>query len=247
VSADEGALPQLAVDALALIRHAEAEGATLRAIGGAAISLLCPSSRRPPLDRVRKDLDLVGRGRERPRIEEALRVYGLRADRHFNALHGHQRLIFLDDAAGRQVDVFIDRLVMCHTLVLGDRLPATGPTIDPADLLLTKLQVVERTDRDLKDMIALLLDCEIDDGRVAAVLAGDWGWWRTATAALDAVEDYGRHLEGFTEQARLVARLAELRRRGEEEPKPLRWRTRAMIGDRVRWYEVPEEADADLG
>ena len=36
-------------------------------------------------------------------------------------------------------------------------------------------------------------------------------------------------------------RLAELWRRIDAEPKSSRWRLRARVGDRMRWYELPEE------
>ena len=36
-------------------------------------------------------------------------------------------------------------------------------------------------------------------------------------------------------------RLGELWRRIDDEPKSGRWRLRARVGDRVRWYELPEE------
>ncbi|TME01664.1 MAG: hypothetical protein E6I71_15365 [Chloroflexi bacterium] len=37
------------------------------------------------------------------------------------------------------------------------------------------------------------------------------------------------------------ARLDELWRAIEGGPKPLKWRMRAQVGDRMRWYELPEE------
>ena len=40
---------------------------------------------------------------------------------------------------------------------------------------------------------------------------------------------------------RIEARAAELLRRIEAEPKSRAWRLRAKIGERKRWYEVPEE------
>jgi hypothetical protein len=32
-----------------------------------------------------------------------------------------------------------------------------------------------------------------------------------------------------------------LREAAETAPKSLRWKARAKVGDRVRWYEMPEE------
>ena len=52
------------------------------------------------------------------------------------------------DANRRRLDVFLDRFEMCHQLDLRDRLGLEPPTLPLADLLLTKLQVVETTDKD---------------------------------------------------------------------------------------------------
>ena len=38
-------------------------------------------------------------------------------------------------------------------------------------------------------------------------------------------------------------RLARLWERVEVQPKGLRWRTRAKVGDRTKWYEEPEEIE----
>ena len=37
------------------------------------------------------------------------------------------------------------------------------------------------------------------------------------------------------------AQLAALERAAEEAPKSRRWKLRARLGERVRWYEQPEE------
>jgi hypothetical protein len=37
------------------------------------------------------------------------------------------------------------------------------------------------------------------------------------------------------------SRLTALWDRVEEQPKSFRWKSRAKIGDRTRWYEEPEE------
>jgi hypothetical protein len=37
------------------------------------------------------------------------------------------------------------------------------------------------------------------------------------------------------------SRLDELWSAIEAQPKPLKWKLRAQVGDRMRWYELPEE------
>lgn len=84
--------------------------------------------------------------------------HGYEPDREFNLLHGAQRLIFRHTADERHIDVFLDRFQMCHTFDLRDRLHLHSVTLPPTDLLLTKLQVVEATENDLRDLFALLSD-----------------------------------------------------------------------------------------
>jgi hypothetical protein len=214
-----------------------------RAVGGLAIHLRCPSAVEPPLARDYKDLDLATVYAATRSLTQALEELGYEGDREFNALHGRERLLFWDAGNERQLDVFVDRMVLCHTLDLTDRVALEPRTLPLADLLLAKLQVVELNERDLKDATALLADHElgpdgVDAERVTEVLAADWGWWRTATATLERVAHYAGDLGGFDTVAERVAALGE---RIAAAPKSRRWRMRAKIGERKRWYELPEE------
>ncbi len=40
---------------------------------------------------------------------------------------------------------------------------------------------------------------------------------------------------------RVRSRLDELWSAIDAQPKPLKWKLRAQVGDRMRWYELPEE------
>lgn len=234
-------LEDLREEALEVLRAVAAQGLTLRATGGIAVALRCPSAGRPPLARRYKDLDFVGRSDERREVDALLVELGYDPSREFNVLHGRHRLLYWDAANGRQLDVFLDRVVMCHALELKDRLALDELTLPAADLLLTKLQVVQTNERDLKDAIALLLDAEPDADRIAHVLAEDWGWWRTVTEVLGRIEIYAAALPGFELAGTIAERVRALRDRIDAEPKSLRWKARARVGDRLRWYELPEE------
>ncbi|MBV9820474.1 MAG: nucleotidyltransferase family protein [Solirubrobacterales bacterium] len=224
----------------------ERRGVTARAVGGLAVHLRCPSANQPPLARAYKDLDLaIRRSAGRP-LGDALEDLGYEPDKEFNALHGRERMMFWDVENERQLDVFVDRMVLCHTLEFADRLTLEPRTLPLADLLLAKLQVVELNERDLKDAAALLADHElgpdgIAEGRVVELLANDWGWWRTTTATLERLADYATRLDAFAGAAAVVQRATALRERIDAAPKSRRWRMRAKIGERKRWYELPEE------
>jgi hypothetical protein len=231
--------------------HAAAEAAdlTVRAIGGLGVAVTCPSALRPPLTRTYADIDIVGRAQDRRRISGMLESLGYRPDPEFNSVMGHARLYFWDAENGRQLDVFLDRFVMCHTIDLSDRLDRAGPALSPADLLITKLQVVETNRKDLLDSLALLVDHELTDGAegidmpyVERLVGEDWGLWRTLTMVAERAEAFSAELNGFSGHARIVAQVAEFSRRLDAAPKSRRWRMRARVGDRKRWYELPEEA-----
>jgi hypothetical protein len=220
----------------------------LRATGGLAVWIRCPSAREAPLRRDFKDLDLVGPAGVAQPATALLESLGYRGDEEFNQLHGHQRLYFWDAQNHRQLDVFIERITMSHELDLTNRVALDEDTITLADLLLTKLQVFEINEKDLKDAAAILVDHPLDEGgiqvdRITLVLGNDWGWWRTATGNLDKVGTYVAGLDRFGGSATVAGRIEELKKRIEEAPKSMRWRMRAKVGERVRWYELPEEVE----
>jgi hypothetical protein len=169
----------------------------------------------------------------------------------FNALHGDMRLIFNDIENGRRIDIFLDVFEMCHRFELKDRLLIDKLTIPLADLLATKLQVVEITEREYRDIISLLRDHEVGDSDAAETINGkylsrlcaeDWGIYKTFTInlanVLSALPQYQLD-SGSMEVVR--KRLENLQARIETVPKTTRWKLRARVGEKVQWYELPEK------
>ncbi len=148
------------------------------------------------------------------------------------------------------VDLFIESPPTCHRIDLRERL-LPGAALDPTDLLLLKLQIVEINEKDLIDAAFLLLEHpvvkggemagKVDAARISRLLAGDWGFHRTATTNLRKLSEARRALLD-EDDARSVASSSErLRDAIEDEPKTLRWRLRAKVGTRMQWYEEVEE------
>jgi hypothetical protein len=226
---------------------AERSGVTLRLLGGAGICVHSESARRPPLSRRYGDLDFVTSSRQRADVERLFVGLGYAADPRFNTLNGHRRLLYLDAGNARQVDVFIDVMRMCHVIDLRGRLALSGPALAPADLLLTKLQIYEINQKDLVDLVALLLDhatAEHDEdainvGYVGRLTAEDWGLYRTVQLNIARVR--GMLPDLAVDTAPAARRLDEIWSAIEQAPKSLRWRLRARVGDRIPWYELPEE------
>src|SRR5512143_401655 len=149
-------------EAQRIVADGEAAGFRLRVLGGLAVSLTCPSAAtHPRLKRPYVDIDLVGLTRDGPRVGVFFTKLRYIPDQRFNALHGLTRLLFYNPADGGHVDVFLDRFQMCHTLDLRQRLLEGYVTLTLADLLITKLQIVEMNLKDMQDCLAILLDHEL--------------------------------------------------------------------------------------
>jgi hypothetical protein len=135
---------------------------------------------------------------------------------------------------------------MSHVIDLRGRLEDDGPCATPADLLLSKLQIYEVNRKDMIDVIALVLDHpigrgadEIDAAYIARMAANDWGLYRTVQLNIGKLTHTLDELEVDHDVVR--ARIDELWSVVEAEQKPLKWRLRAQVGDRMQWYELPEE------
>lgn len=237
-------------EGLRLVRAAADRGIPVRLIGGVAVWARCPSARIPELQRDYGDVDIISlrkASRDLIRFAESM---GYQPDKLFNALHGAQRLNFTDASTGRPLDVLLDRFAMCHTIDLRDRLTIDPVTIPLSDLLLTKLQVVRMNHKDLLDLTALLADHplggqeagSIDLGRLTALLGKDWGFEHTARLNLAKLR---ASVAGFG-LPEALSRVVDERAAGiltvlDNGAKSLGWHLRARVGERVQWYELPED------
>jgi hypothetical protein len=244
-------LPSVVDEAERLLSQARHDGTTLALLGGVAVRLHAtevPSC----LDREYKDIDFAvpkGRGGD---AEKLLRAGGYEPEITFNAMMGKERMLFHDTAHGRQVDVFVGSFRMCHEIPFGNRLTAGERTVPLAELLLTKLQIVELNEKDVRDTVLLFHGHEVADhdddavngARIAELCASDWGLWRTITANVARCRD---HVTDYSlpdaDRERVHRRLDAVLERIEQEPKGRGWKLRAKIGERKRWYELPEEVE----
>jgi hypothetical protein len=231
-----------------LLDKAAAAGVPLRLLGGVAINLRAAGELPPAFRRTYADLDFVTTKKRSGRAAELFRSEGYEPHVAFNALHGQERLLFFDVDHDRQVDVFVGAFAMSHKIPLDTRLEVDPVSIPLAELLLTKLQIAQLNEKDVRDALALLEGHPVGDadgetvnaGRVAALCAADWGLWRTITGNLDTCCALAPGYD-VPNRAEVEARLQELLHRIEAEPKTRSWKLRAKIGERKRWYDLPEE------
>lgn len=242
-----GPLDDTIAEAQRVADAASSEKLGVKLLGGAGIHLHSPSAQRPPLKRKYGDLDYAVPSRDRKRVLTFFPALGYEANERFNLMQGDRRLYFYDSNHNRQVDVFIDVMRMSHVIDLRRRLDHAGPCASPSDLLVSKLQIYEVNRKDLVDLIALLLDHEIkagsddaiDPGYVARLSAGEWGLYRTLQANVAKLRATLPELD--VDRERVEDRLDTLWAAVEAQPKPMKWRLRSQVGDRMRWYELPEE------
>jgi hypothetical protein len=227
-------------------------GLTLRLVGSMAILRRCPNHAvLASSERAYRDIDFAGRNKEARDIHELLTTLGYIEDREVFVVSEGARAIFANSSNGVHVDVFYEKLDFCHVIPVDTRLQVDPTTLPLAELLLGKLQIVKITEKDLVDMMALLLEHRLGDGdgdtinvaRIAKLCAEDWGLWRTTTMNLEKLQRFATNHSKLdsAQKARLVASVDALRRRLDAEPKPLAWRLRARIGERVKWYNDVEE------
>src|SRR6266496_400025 len=199
-----GTIADITQEATRIIDAANAAGIPLRLLGGLAIYFQCPGAGSVErLQRKYNDLDFATLSKWGTKTRALFAKLGYTGNKTFNALHGHQRLFFWDEQHGRQIDIFIDRMQMCHIIDFRSRLQ---------------------------------LDQRIDADYIARLAANDWGLQKTLeinlkkTRAFAIEHDFPAHVpEG------IEALLAAM----EARPKSLAWKARAIVGERVRWYELP--------
>jgi hypothetical protein len=235
----------------AVIETAASRGLQVRLLGGVAIWLRASEEARSALGRPYADIDLIAHRKESRKLRDLLSASGYLPDDTFNALHGATRLLFYAPDRSYQIDVFLDSFEMSHKFDFTTRIEVEQLTLPAADLMLTKLQVGQLTEKDVKDIALLVLSHEPGDrdaagvmnlSVIAAACADSWGLFTTALDNLAATTRLLPTLEMLETPQQLVRdRMGTISQVIDIEPKGTRWKMRARIGKRMPWYETPEE------
>jgi hypothetical protein len=244
-------------EATRLIDAAESRAIHLRTTGSLAVRMHSQESA-PLLDalgrRRFRDIDFWGYAKEQKQIEQLLEQEGYLADPTIRQMHewGVKRLIYEHPDTHVKIDVFMDELVMAHTIHFKGRLDLDFPTIGLADLLLSKLQIHQITDNDIIDTIVLLAEHELGSGTrelidmtyLLDVLRNDWGFTYTVLDNLKKCEDALARLEVPPEVAeRVGTRITTVAGQIVSAPKSTRWKLRARLGTRTKWYEDVDDVN----
>ncbi|MDG6999563.1 MAG: hypothetical protein JRN15_10655 [Nitrososphaerota archaeon] len=244
--------PNVFLEADRILHFAREQKIIIRLLGGVGVWFSSPSASKPTYARHYHDLDFVGLRKQGRNIEALFENLGYKTKGLFNKLQGDTRLLFIDEKNGRRIDIFLDKFVMCHEFDFKDRLELRDRALSPADLLVTKLQIVEINKKDITDLIALILDNSLSDEknpkgsviekqRIVSLASNDWGVWKTLTMNIDKILAMLPELNvPETDQKIVGQRLVELKSAIDASPKSFSWKMRAKVGDKVKWYVLPE-------
>jgi len=231
-----------------ILAEAEKKQILIRLLGALAFEIRCPvhSELRRALGRTLSDLDYMAISKQWEQIVELLTGLGYSFDERRAMLHGLDRVIFFHPN-GLRVDIFFDQLDMCHKIDFRDRLIIDPQTISLSDLLLEKLQIVRINEKDIIDIIVLLLEHPLSESEesintryISERMANDWGFYYTATNNLRRIRDeFLNHYELINDQNRQIVhtRLDQMLHHIEAEPKTMKWKLRARVGTSVKWYK----------
>ena len=236
-----------------LVEAGNSRNLQVRAIGGLAVQAHNKTNH-PLFVREFADLDFVVARKQRREFEAFMVIMGYSPDKQFNILNGAHRQLYFEDKTGTKVDIFVGDFEMCHKIPLEDRLTFDPVTIPLAELLLSKVQILELNRKDLLDITSVLLNNETgsDDREkinlpiLAHLCSLDWGLYKTTSINLGRVAEFVATPDlSLTpdERSTITNRIEEILQTFKTMPKPIAWQLRDRVGTRVKWYIEVEEID----
>lgn len=236
-----------------IIEAARKKDIVLRLIGACAVKIHCPRFQQlySALKRELTDIDLITYGKYNEQIKQLFIEMGYIADKKLELVFGGKRHLYRHGKHNWKIDVFFDKLEMCHTITFLGRLELDYPTITLADIILEKMQIVQINEKDIKDTIILLRQHQVGEKEketvnakyIAKVLARDWGFWYTVTTNLNKVKNYLKTYQALADEDRVdvASKIKKIIQYVNGEPKSLRWKIRSKVGPSKKWYRDVEE------
>jgi len=236
-----------------IIEASSNAGLMLRVIGSLAFQMHCPKYGylQAAMGRAYTDIDFAAYRKQTKEIRSLMAGLGYVENREVSIISEGSRSIFENHSNNLHIDVFFDKLDFCHVISWDGRLEVDQPTIPLSEMLLEKMQIVKINEKDVVDTIMLLLEHPLGNNdqetinmaHIAKLCANDWGLWRTTTMNLDKV---GKLAVGYPQleddqKSQVVTQVKKALEYLDAESKPMAWRLRARVGDRVKWYKEVDE------
>jgi hypothetical protein len=243
--------------AIKIAQLGKERGIILRVMGACAIRIHCPNSRHilESLDRTITDVDFMSYRKFDEKTSALFKEMGYlpesEASKFYAHMYGQVRSGYIDPKTQRKVDVFFDKLEMCHTIDFKNRLEIDFPTLSVSDLLLEKMQIVRINEKDVKDALVLIVEHDVAENDldsinlryISQLLSEDWGFYYTVMTNLKKLKTFLPQYDVFSDGSRLVIeqRIDKLLVGIEKQPKSMKWKIRARIGTSKKWYVDVDE------
>ena len=245
---------QFVAEATNIVQSMKSKNIPLRIMAGCAVRIHCSEHlqlHQTIMQRNLRDIDLVTLRKYEKQAETPLGEIGYNEQ---IVKFGSDRNIYENRAKGITLDLFYDRLNMCHSIDFVDRLEIDFPTVSLADLVLQKLQIVEINERDAKDVIVLFLEHDVGEtdketinGKyIAKLLSNDWGFYHTVTENIKKNNNFALKYSNMLSPQELQVfqtRTDKLLTMIEREPKTMKWKMRQKVGTKTLWYNEVEEKE----
>ena len=235
-----------------ILSIAEKQNIILRLTGSLAIRMQASEFKYIEYENNRwlNDIDLVVYDKDILKVQKLMTDLDWIENQGVLRLFGDKRRIFDHPSEDLHADVFINKLIFCHTIDLRGKLEQCESTVDLIYLLLGKLQIVEINRKDLIDALLLLrsfnLNDQLDIVQLVRLCSRDWGWWRTVTMNLGKLDDFIEVcLSRDNDRKDVKNKINLIREKIAAQPKSLGWKLRSKIGDRIKWYNDVEEVQRD--
>jgi len=240
-------------EALKIVSAATQQGIVLRLMGALVVRLHCQKflDLHDQMKRELTDLDFVTYRNQGDKLKLFFTELGYTPDEHILTYFGDKRQKYYNVTNGRGVDIFLDKLEMCHTIPFNGRLELDSPTITLADFILEKMQIVQLNEKDVKDTIVIFREHEVGESDketvnasyIAKILSDDWGFYYTVTSNLSKTKNTLPSVSILDDETRVdvSSKIDNVVKYIEKEPKTLGWKMRARVGPKKKWYRDVEE------
>ncbi len=215
-----------------------------------------------------RDIDLVSVVDKKPTIEKLFLELGFTKDKRFDTVPGIKRSIFYSGEI--KIDIFYDGFDFNHFIDLtispanisdnipksnNKRIDTAGVTIPPTELLLQKLQIVRPGQKDLIGAWWILNENEItnetnthSDSRIilphiSFYTSRQWGFYKTVLQNLKNLEVLINTVvaNNHSGSDKVTKKIESIIDTLQNSPKSLSWKTRALLGSKVKWYNEVDE------
>jgi hypothetical protein len=241
--------------AAAILQTAETEGIEMRLLGGIAFWERCPNAREIVYrTRFFKDIDLAAKVRDKAKIESIFHhKWNFYLDPDSGTIPGSllSRYYVQKEKELKEVcEINYDVLKYCHDIDIRDRLSIDKITIPLAELMLSKLQIIDLASQDIVDLFALLLDHELGDcdgekiniNVILNLCRRKWGLEKTVRTNLNRIEHeaFASDILSQIQKEKIIRQIKFLFSRLSESTKSFSWKFRSIFGEILPWYNKVE-------